>query len=297
MTRERLFFLDTDIGPDCDDAAALAILLHLCKSGAGRVIGITHCTGSLYGLAAIDAICRRFRVSVPTGTCNVRGFLSEGPALRYTPVIAARCAHSFPPDGPQPDCVDALRQALSGVPDGSVTMIAIGPMINLARYLREEPALMRAKVGRIVCMAGAFEADAAFTEWNVEMDIPSARYVAERWKGPLDFCPFEALADVLTGACLAGRPEHPVAIAYREYTDGAMLRPSWDLGTVAAAVNGPEAPFEWSAPGTIAIDARGRTTFTAHPDGRHRYLRRAGSAGDGARHIEALLERAINDQP
>ena len=69
------------------------------------------------------------------------------------------------------------------------------------------------------------------------------------------------------------------------------------LGTVAAAVNGPEAPFEWSAPGTIAIDARGRTTFTAHPDGRHRYLRRAGSAGDGARHIEALLERAINDQP
>ena len=67
--------------------------------------------------------------------------------------------------------------------------------------------------------------------------------------------------------------------------------------TVAAAVNGPEAPFEWSAPGTIAIDARGRTTFTAHPDGRHRYLRRAGSAGDGARHIEALLERAINDQP
>ena len=53
-------FLDTDIGSDCDDTAALAILLQLCREGRARLLGVTHCTGSAYGLAAIDAICRLF---------------------------------------------------------------------------------------------------------------------------------------------------------------------------------------------------------------------------------------------
>ena len=30
-------FLDTDIGPDCDDTAALAILLQLCREGRARL--------------------------------------------------------------------------------------------------------------------------------------------------------------------------------------------------------------------------------------------------------------------
>ena len=61
-------FLDTDIGPDCDDTAALAILLQLCREGHARLLGITHCTGSPYGLGTIDAVCRLFGVQVPMGT-------------------------------------------------------------------------------------------------------------------------------------------------------------------------------------------------------------------------------------
>ncbi|MBQ8088982.1 MAG: nucleoside hydrolase [Clostridia bacterium] len=288
-------FLDTDIGPDCDDTAALAILLDQCKRLGVKLLGITHCTGSLYGLATIDIICRCFGVSVPLGTCNVRGFLSHGHALKYTKPIAERFDHAYPPKLPQPDAADALVRALSGAPDGSVTFIAIGPMNNLARFLREPEtaALMRAKVNRIVCMAGCFESDALFSEFNVEMDIPAARYVVENWKGPLDFCPFEPFENVLTGACLSQYPNNPVSIAYRLHTDGGMLRPSWDLGTVAATLLGASAPYEWSARGRIDIDEVGITRFTPHPDGLHRYLRLTGSVQAAAEMIESLLISAV----
>ena len=102
-----------------------------------------------------------------------------------------------------------------------------------------------------------------------------------------------ALADVMTGACLSPYPDNPVSIAYRVYTDGGMLRPSWDLGTVAAALLGARAPFAWSEPGDIDIDDMGFTRFALRPDGRHRWLRRSGSAGDAAKWIEALLADAV----
>lgn len=287
-------FLDTDIGPDCDDTAALAILLQLCREGRARLLGVTHCTGSAYGLAAIDAICRLFGVNIPVGTCADRAFLSDGQALCYTPAVAERFAHGYPPDAPQPDALDAFCRAMRGQPDGSVTFVGIGPMKNIARFFADEEggALMRAKVRRMVVMAGRFETEPPVPEWNVEMDVPSARYVAENWAGPLDFCPFEALADVLTGECLRGT-DSPVETAYRLHTRGTMLRPSWDLETVAAAVCGARAPFAWSEPGEVTIDERGVTRFTRRTGGNRRYLRLAGGAGEAAAELEALLARAV----
>ena len=41
--------LDTDIGPDCDDAAALAMLNLYADQGLCRILGITHCTSNPYG--------------------------------------------------------------------------------------------------------------------------------------------------------------------------------------------------------------------------------------------------------
>ena len=48
--------LDTDIGPDCDDAAALAMLNLYADQGLCRILGITHCTSNPYGAGTIDAI-------------------------------------------------------------------------------------------------------------------------------------------------------------------------------------------------------------------------------------------------
>ena len=286
-------FLDTDIGPDCDDTAALAILLELCREGRGEVIGITHCTGSPYGLATIDAICRCFHAEIPLGTCADKSFLSDERACIYTRPIHDAFPHRFPADAPQPDCVQTLVDALEKEADGSVTMIAIGPLNNVARYLRDPVAgpLMRRKVARLAVMAGAFEKP-GHVEWNVEMDIPAARIVAGEWEGEMLWSPFEPMEHVLVGECLRGR-SNPVAEAYRIHTEGRMLRPSWDPECVAAAILGAEEPYEWSAPGTVKVDENGLTTHSPAPDGRHRYLRLSGTKEEAAAYLEALLERAV----
>jgi inosine-uridine nucleoside N-ribohydrolase len=39
--------LDTDIGPDCDDAGAIAVLHTLATQGAAEILGIAHCTSNM----------------------------------------------------------------------------------------------------------------------------------------------------------------------------------------------------------------------------------------------------------
>ena len=292
-----IYFLDTDIGPDCDDTAALAILISLCRRTGSRLAGITHCTGSPYGLATIDAICRGFGISVPLGTCPTRGFLSGPDARKYTEEIAARFEHSYPPDQQQPDARETLVKAFTDVPQGSVTLITIGPLNNLACFLREKKTekLLHEKVKRIVCMAGCFNGLLPGAEWNVEMDILSAHTVAEKWEGQLDFCPFEAFADVMTGGCLSTFPNNPITTAYRLFTEGGMKRPSWDPGTVAAAVLGAQPPFAWSENGNLRMDARGKTFFTPSAMGRFRYLKRIGTAHEAERQLEKLLAEATGE--
>lgn len=289
---EKFFWLDTDIGPDCDDAAALAIFLFLAAEGRAIPLGITHCTGDRFGLPTIDAIQRAFGVSLPLGTCSNAEFLKD--ASVYTRAIANRFAHCFPENRPQPDALCTMRSELGAAPDRSVTLIGIGPMINLARALQdcETRELFMKKVDRLVLMAGCFWRDEPEVEWNIEMDIPAARIVLEQFPGRIDFCPFEAAADVLTGACLARCPVNPVSEAYRLFTHGAMLRPSWDLATVAAAILGAMPPFSFSEPGFVSIDEAGRTRFAPGPSGRMRVLK-CSDPKRGAEFLESLLERAI----
>ena len=200
---EKFFWLDTDVGPDCDNAAALAIFLSLAAEGRAIPLGITHCTGDRFGLPMIDAIQRAFGVSLPLGTCSNAEFLKD--ASVYTRAIAERFTHNFPENQPQPDALCAMRNEFCAVPDGSVTLIGIGPMINLARALQdcETRELFVKKIDRLVLMAGCFGRDEPKVEWNIEMDVPAARIVLEQFPGRIDFCPFEAAADVLTGACRA----------------------------------------------------------------------------------------------
>ena len=286
--------LDTDIGPDCDDTGALAILNQLCDEGACELLAVTHCTGSPYGVPTISAINRCFGRRVPIGTCRDAGFLSTGAALAYTPQVAAAFPHDFPPGAPQPGAVDVLRETLSGAEDGSVTVIAIGPLNNLAAALRDDACgpLIASKVQRLVAMAGYFQADKHFAEWNVEQDIPAARHVADNWPSPILFCPFEAGENILTGASLSKYPDNPVALSYRLFTEGGMLRPSWDLITVIAAVPGAEAFLQQSAPGRIHVTEKGETLFIPQPLGVHRYVQPSADPEALTARVEALLDLA-----
>lgn len=293
MNQPMLVFLDTDIGPDCDDAAALAILLQLCREGYANIVGITHCTGSPYGLGTIDAICREFDVQVPLGTCNNPDFLSDGSALSYTPTVCARFANGYPPDKSQPDAVDAFVRAMEGATENSVTMITIGPLNNLARYLTEPRArsLMDRCVRRIVMMAGSFVGD--MVEWNVQMDVKAMQTVVNEWKKGLILCPFEAAVDVPAGAPLALYPDNPVKTAYILHNNGNLTRSAWDLVTVACAVLEETEPFTMSAPGILTVSDTGLTRLSENATGNCSIIRKNGTAEQARVWIDTMLDRAL----
>ena len=47
---------DTDIGGDCDDAGALALIHRLCDKGETEFLAVTHCCNSPYLAGCIDSI-------------------------------------------------------------------------------------------------------------------------------------------------------------------------------------------------------------------------------------------------
>ena len=58
---------DTDIGGDCDDAGAFALLHRLCNKGEAELLAVTACYASPYVAGCIDAINTYFGRIVPVG--------------------------------------------------------------------------------------------------------------------------------------------------------------------------------------------------------------------------------------
>ena len=55
--KAKQLIFDTDIGMDCDDAAALGILLNAHKRGECEILAITASTGRECATATVKAIC------------------------------------------------------------------------------------------------------------------------------------------------------------------------------------------------------------------------------------------------
>lgn len=270
MTEERRFFLDTDIGPDCDDAAALALAILYARQCGGKLIGVTHCTSNPWGVGAIRAIQNWYgEAEIPVGTLKDEGFLCAPGMERYNKPLALTVRAA---ERQAEDAQKVIREVLSEQPDHSVEFISIGPLRNLGNLLTTQDGyeLVKRKVRRLVMMAGNFEREVA--EWNVEMDIPAARLLAEKWPSEMIYCGWEVGAPVVSlKEPLPLNEKNPVRVAYRLYSNG-VGRNSWDLCTVQWAIQ-PECGFyKLSEPGVIEIDTEGVSRWHAAPNGKHYYL-------------------------
>lgn len=245
MERRRIL-LDTDIGPDCDDAAALALCILYARETGSELLGVMHCTSSPWGVGAIRSILRWYGAEqTPVGTLKDPGFLT-GPAYeKYNRPLA----EEMPAEARQaPDCTRLYREILAAQPDHSVEIIGVGPLRNLANLLSSEAdsvsplsgwGLIAKKVARLTLMAGNFAPDCTGPEWNVEMDLTSARLILETWPGEINLLGWEAGADVIAlREPHALSPENPVAQAYRLYAGGAGR-----TAGICARCNGPCIPI------------------------------------------------------
>lgn len=185
-----------------------------------------------------------------------------------------------------PDAVSLYRKTLAAQEDGSVVIASVGFSTNLAQ-LMETPAdeyspldgmeLIRKKVKLLAVMAGNFSGSGD-PEYNVKVDIGSARKVFEEWPGKIVFSPFELGCQVLYPVSSiqndfgwAGE-HHPMVDAFKNYGQTYPSdRPSWDPTTVLFALDG-EKWFNISSPVDVTVDENGRTVFSLNPEGDRFYL-------------------------
>lgn len=151
------------------------------------------------------------------------------------------------------DPVDLYRQALASSEDGSVTIVSLGHLTNLAALLDSQPDhlsdlpgpdLVAAKVSELVVMGGAYPSG---LEWNFAGLHPSAAaHVVNNWPGRMVFSGSELGDQVLSGARLIaeGPASDPVRAAYIYYAYGRPTR-SWDPVTVLYAIRGLSDIFEY----------------------------------------------------
>ena len=53
--------------------------------------------------------------------------------------------------------IDVALDLIRSEPDRSITYIALGPLTDLSGMLKKEPALVKERLGRVVCMGGALD--------------------------------------------------------------------------------------------------------------------------------------------
>ena len=133
---EKIIF-DTDIGGDCDDAGALALLNTLCEKGECEMLAVTCCYATPYLAGCVDAINRHYGRSVPVGILRDR-FVPRDKTDGYNGYdrgVAEKFCENIPDWRKVPDSVRLIRSVLASDEEGGVTIAATGPCTTLARLL------------------------------------------------------------------------------------------------------------------------------------------------------------------
>jgi len=272
--------LDTDIGPDCDDVAALVLLHGAVNRGEASLLATMCCISSEWGAPCLDAINTYFgHPEIPVGTLKDPGFLDGN---SYNQVIAKHYPHALMSGKEAPDATALYRQVLIGQPDASAVVIATGPLRNLGKLLRSPPddysplnglELVSRKVKSLVCMGGNYPKG---TEWNFQQDKNAARLVCEKWPTPIVFSGGEIGGGICTGrrVTLETVEHHPLTMAFENYPDVGFCgdRLSWDPTACLYAVRGAANYWKVVTGGCNEVDEKGANIWKPAPDKGHGYL-------------------------
>ena len=184
---------DTDIGTDVDDLLALACLL----GDPGVVLhGVTTVYGDVELRARMVQTLLRLRGvgGVPVCTGLRAPLLGRDPIFwlgwEGSGLLHPDDTHTLPPFA-STSAVDWLIELVTAFP-GEVTVLAVGPLTNVAAAITVDPAFA-AKLGRLVIMGGNVDARpfaGEITEHNIRCD-PEAAHVVFRSGAPIELVPLD----------------------------------------------------------------------------------------------------------
>jgi len=283
---------DTDMGNDIDDALALDMLYKYMDMGRINLLGIMINKDYRYSPEFVDMMATWYGYpDVPIGV------LKHGDSLRtddmnYTKKVSDLQINGRPAFQRTikdyeslPKANKLYRKLLSEQPDGSVTIISVGFLTNLAQLL-DTPAdeyspltgreLIASKVKLLSVMAGSFSKE-PYAEYNILIDKISAVKVFAEWPSSVVVSPFElGNAIQYPGASIENdfkwTVKHPMVEGYKAFATMPYDRPTWDLTAVLYVAKPDSTFFKKSSPGTITVDTEGYTHFVESKNGLHTYL-------------------------
>jgi len=268
---------DTDMGSDCDDVGALALLHHYADEGMAEILATVYTSGKVpYGAAVVEAINIFYdRPDVPIGATH-----DDEVGDPVDKMQAEKLAHDQAAFGNSvihnldvPSHVSTCRNILASQPDHSVVYVTVGHTKGLYDLLTSLPdstsdlsgrQLLSQKLKSWVAL-GALGADNPqgnySRDWNFFFNgtAPYTDYLVKNFPVPVYYV--DGGGQVMTGSGLIHTPPgNIVRTAYRDWlwnVEKKTLddqRPSWDLVTVYYAVLGEGDFFETPKPGWLEFD-------------------------------------------
>lgn len=304
---------DTDIGGDADDLGALAMLHNYVKRGDCELLAIMLWTTDEYAVPAVDAINRFYlNPNIPIGTRKDPTYTSE---TNYNKVIADNFEHKQTYND-VPETVDLYRKILASAADTSITIVTVGPLLNIQRLLQSKAdshsplngsGLISKKVKEFVIMGGQFPKGE--NEWNFNGNMPGVtKYVLENLKAPIVFSGFELGASIKSGAIFNNiDKETPLYQGFLYFSEhapwmkdqfkGKILNNStFDQTAVLYAVNGGvDVLWKKITGGYCEADDKGGNRWVKKKDSNHSYLKLIETPEFMAALIEAIMLNRFED--
>lgn len=248
--KKRNVILDTDIGPDCDDVGALAVMFSYANENGVKVLGVNNCTSNPYGTVTVDAVREYCGISeFSIGAYSKPGFYAD--AQKYNKYIAENYSTKYKNGTfkylPH---VDFYRSLLANAEDDGVILITIGMFNAFADFLKSGAdeyspltgiELAKKKLHAVVSMATVLPAG---REFNVICDYEASKYCFDNCPVPMYLSDFKIGHCVFTGYSPEDADKYknnPIFDSYQIYTaDWARVgfNNSFDLTAVQFAFEG-----------------------------------------------------------
>ncbi len=253
--------LDTDMGSDCDDAGALALLHQYADLGMAEIIGCIYSSGKVrYGAGITEAVNIYYgRPDIPIGAYygdevgDPVDKMSAGKLVRDKEAFGNSIIYNT--DAEEQTILN--RRLLAGQDDRSVIYVTIGHTKGLYELLVSGPdeispltgyELVSQKLNKWIAMGGRGAINEAMEfaiDWNLYRNntAPYSKYLIENFPVPVYIS--DGGTTVMTGKSLKYTdPGNIVRTVYRDWlwNNGEKTlddqRPSWDLIAVYFAVEG-----------------------------------------------------------
>ena len=266
-TKEATVIFDTDMCGDVDDVGALYLLLNASKKYGFSIGGIAVNVNSVNEYPAIMALLEEQEMThIPVGVYD-----GENPESgNYAPYVEF-LARQYDGEIREITAAEIYKTVLSNAEDSSVVVVSVGFFNNINRARNANVELFDKKVRTVVAMAGRFDDVGGFPEFNIREFADDSKEFIENFNGEIIFGGFEIGYKVMTDLRdVVG--DSLLIEAYRIYTDGKMMRESWDPLTVDFAVNGENEFYSLSDRGKVDVLEDRSTQFTPCDNGNCKYI-------------------------